>query len=102
MPLAWGWSCLAQFHSGDGRRNSEAGRMGLVRAAWKRSGRPGAGNGTVPPDPVSWHQSKDGQAMRLTSLGKRLTLASALAGAAVVPGLGCRRGTYIDAAKVVP
>jgi len=40
--------------------------------------------------------------MRLTSLGKRLTLASALAGMAIAPGLGCRRGTYIDPAKVVP
>src|SRR4051794_39459089 len=39
--------------------------------------------------------------MRLTSLGKRLALASVLAGAAA-PGLGCRRGPYIDPTKVVP
>src|SRR3954470_5029524 len=40
--------------------------------------------------------------MRLTSLGKRLTLASALAAGAAAPGFGCRRGPYIDPAKVVP
>ncbi|MDB5349759.1 MAG: outer membrane protein [Planctomycetota bacterium] len=39
--------------------------------------------------------------MRLTSLGNRLALAAALAGVAA-PGLGCRRGPYIDPAKVVP
>lgn len=40
--------------------------------------------------------------MRLTSLGKRLALASALAAGAAAPGVGCRRGPYIDPTKVVP
>ena len=39
--------------------------------------------------------------MRLTSLGNRLALAAALAGAAA-SGAGCRRGPYIDPAKSVP
>src|SRR4051794_8912705 len=39
--------------------------------------------------------------MRLTSLGKRLALATALAGA-TAPTFGCRRGPYIDQTKVVP
>ncbi len=39
--------------------------------------------------------------MRLTSLGNRMALAATLAGA-LLPGLGCRRGPYIDPAKVVP
>ena len=39
--------------------------------------------------------------MRLTSLGNRLALAAALAGAAA-SGTGCRRGPYIDPAKSVP
>ena len=39
--------------------------------------------------------------MRLTSLGNRLALAAALAGAAA-SGAGCRRAPYIDPAKSVP
>ena len=39
--------------------------------------------------------------MRLTSLGNRMALAATLAGA-LLPGLGCRRGPYIDPAKAVP
>ncbi len=39
--------------------------------------------------------------MRLTSLGNRLALAAALAGA-LGPGFGCRRAPYIDQARAVP
>jgi outer membrane protein TolC len=44
---------------------------------------------------------KDGLAMRLTFLGKRIVLASALMGA-VAPVTGCRRSPYIDTTKEVP
>src|SRR4051794_29801708 len=46
-------------------------------------------------------QSKDGLAMRLTYLGKRLALASALMGA-IAPVAGCRRTPYLDQQKAAP
>jgi outer membrane protein TolC len=46
-------------------------------------------------------KAKDGLAMRLTYLGKRLALLTALIGA-LAPMAGCRRSPYIDQEKVVP